>query len=184
MIGLLRRFAGSESEDDMSTRGCIARITGPSTFAGRYHHWDSYPEGLGKTLYEMYNADFKNKLKDMLKYLIDEHPAGWSTLNGPGGHSCYCHGSRNEEAAPQLTEQDASDVGVEYVYAFNPETNIMLILSSHLKEGGAKMIGMFGSGAKGKDVDWRIIGRVDLNGPVPDSLWAKFGQDDEDAMDK
>lgn len=178
----------------MSTRGCIARITGPSTFAGRYHHWDSYPEGLGKALYEAYNGHFKKDVKAMLKYLIDDHPAGWSSiLRGnfdvaPGydgaGPNCYCHGSRSEEAAPQLTEQDASDVGVEYVYAFNPETNIMLILSSHLKEGGAKMIGMFGSGAKGKDVDWRIIGRVDLNGPVPDSLWAKFGQDDEDAMDK
>lgn len=66
----------------MSTRGAIARATGVGQFAGRYHHWDSYPSGLGATLHELYNGFFACDVRAMLRTLIDEHPAGWSTING------------------------------------------------------------------------------------------------------
>lgn len=62
----------------MSTRGVIARATGDG-FAGRYHHWDSYPSGLGATLYSWGQ---RMPLERMLKLLLDEHPAGWSTIVG------------------------------------------------------------------------------------------------------
>lgn len=60
----------------MSTRGVIARQNGDG-FTGRYHHWDSYPAGLGATLYQWAQ---RMPLDQMLKVLIDEHPAGWSTI--------------------------------------------------------------------------------------------------------
>ena len=63
----------------MSTRGVIARQQGDS-FQGRYHHWDSYPSGLGKALWELTHCQFKGNLDGMLHILIDEHPAGWSTI--------------------------------------------------------------------------------------------------------
>ena len=77
----------------MSTRGVIARLVGaPSVdaplgaqspqFFGRYHHWDSYPSGLGQTLWELYHEQFQRNLEAMTRTLIDEHPAGWSTING------------------------------------------------------------------------------------------------------
>jgi hypothetical protein len=97
----------------MSTRGIIARKTGEGTFAGRYHHWDSYPEGLGKTLVMLHQGHFKGDLGRMLEVLIDEHPAGWSTINGkdfslkPGYvDSCY------PEAIRKLTGK-AYDKAVE-----------------------------------------------------------------------
>jgi len=62
----------------MSTRGVIARPNGDG-FVGRYHHWDSYPSGLGRTLYRWAQ---QMPLDQMLKMLIDEHPAGWSTIVG------------------------------------------------------------------------------------------------------
>lgn len=65
----------------MSTRGAIARVTGDG-FQGVYHHWDSYPSGLGATLFHLYNGHFDRDLEKMLKVLIDDHPAGWSTING------------------------------------------------------------------------------------------------------
>jgi hypothetical protein len=65
----------------MSTRGVIARQNGTG-FTGVYHHWGSYPEGLGKTLWELWHGDFKQDTGAMLKALIDEHPAGWSTICG------------------------------------------------------------------------------------------------------
>ena len=45
----------------MSTREVIARQKG-DVFEGRYHHWDSYPSGLGKALWELANGTFKGKL--------------------------------------------------------------------------------------------------------------------------
>lgn len=66
----------------MSTRSVIARPTTPGHFSGRYHHWDGYPSGVGITLVELYNGFFKQDLGRMLKVLLDDHPAGWSTING------------------------------------------------------------------------------------------------------
>ena len=63
----------------MSTRGVIARWSKDGGFVGRYHHWDSYPSGLGKTLYEWAQ---RMPLDRMLRLLLDEHPAGWSTIVG------------------------------------------------------------------------------------------------------
>jgi hypothetical protein len=63
----------------VSTRGVIARQKG-DFFEGRYHHWDSYPSGLGKALWELAHNQFKGNLDEMLHILIDEHPAGWSTI--------------------------------------------------------------------------------------------------------
>ena len=66
----------------MSTRGAIVRLkNGEGTqWAGVYHHWDSYPSGLGATLWDLYHGHFQKDLKGMLEVLIDEHPAGWSTI--------------------------------------------------------------------------------------------------------
>lgn len=65
----------------MSTRGAIARPVGEG-FEGRYHHWDSYPEGLGATLFYLRNGFFGGDTDALLAYLVDSHPAGWSTING------------------------------------------------------------------------------------------------------
>ena len=68
----------------MSTRGCIARLTSrsPIRFEGVYHHWDSYPSGLGRMLYLLWNEDFNRDTRAMLRELVDEHGAGWSTIVG------------------------------------------------------------------------------------------------------
>lgn len=63
----------------MSTRSVIARKT-QTGFTGVYHHWDGYPSGLGAMLFELRNGHFKRDTQAMLRYLIDEHPAGWSTI--------------------------------------------------------------------------------------------------------
>lgn len=80
----------------MSTRSVIARpVTregGASGFTGVYHHWDGYPSGVGASLFAYRNGFFGGDTEAMLRYLVDEHPAGWSTINGkdlgrkPGFH--------------------------------------------------------------------------------------------------
>lgn len=175
----------------MSTRAAIARLTGvsPIHFAGRYHHWDGYPSGLGATLWQLYHGHFQGEIAPMLKVLLDDHPAGWSSLHAsdfaqePGfvdpldlaNHStqqpqCYCHGDRNEEAW-LVTEKNASGSGCEWAYVFTSARStdgkrhdIMLVLSSYTSHG--KMIGMFGMGDN--KAIWPVVAAVDLNGTEPD----------------
>ena len=124
----------------MATRGAIARLTHvlPLRWSGRYHHWDSYPDGLGRELWKLYHQTFGQDLDRMLQVLLDEHPAGWSSLSANDlerglfralttgdplpspdevGPNCYCHGDRNEEPW-EVNEQNASRSGVEWVYVF------------------------------------------------------------------
>jgi hypothetical protein len=61
----------------MSTR---SEIFGPDG-RGRYHHFDGYPSGVGATLWELYRHVFECNIGEMRKVLIDDHPAGWSTIN-------------------------------------------------------------------------------------------------------
>lgn len=159
----------------MGTRAVIARRTGKDTFAGRYHHWDGYPSGLGAQLFEVCREHFNGDLKAMMAYLIDDHPAGWSTINDrdftqppgfaengfkSGGPACYCHGGRSE-GENLITELNASDCGCEWAYVFDTKTKKMLVLASVWKKGGKKMIG-FGCGGKASDVVWKKVATVDL----------------------
>lgn len=160
----------------MGTRSVIARSTG-SGFKGVYHHWDGYPSGLGATLFELFNGHFKHDSGAMLKYLIDDHPAGWSTINSadfsqpPGfeeagfktdGPHCYCHGGRHEEGN-ELTHETASGCGCEWAYVFDGDT--MEVYSSY-RQNGDKMIGFFGCGDD--KANWWKIASVDLRGEEPD----------------
>lgn len=170
----------------MSTRSVIARKT-ETGFSGRYHHWDGYPEGLGATLFQLRNGHFKKDTKAMLKTLIDDHPAGWSTIvNADFGiepgfagtmseeagkrPQCYCHGSRHEQAG-EITEKTASGSGCEWAYVFDPTGSTMEIQSSYCDlsregVGGDKMIGACGCGDD--RAIWLTVATIDLNGTEPD----------------
>ena len=174
----------------MSTRAAIARLTcvSPVKWAGRYHHWDGYPSGLGTTLWKLYHGHFNCDLDAMLKVLLDDHPAGWSSLHAadfdqqPGfaeplnssnqstdQPQCYCHGDR-QETEWLVTDENASGSGCEWAYAFTSakttdgtQHNTMLVLSSYTPEG--KMIGYFGVG--NSEAVWPVVAVVDLNGTEP-----------------
>jgi len=77
---------------------------------------------------------------------------------------CYCHGDRKEKEW-LVTEKDASDCGVEWVYAFDEKNKTMQILASY-NEDNTKMIGMFGCG--NPNATWKIIKIVELDGKEPD----------------
>ena len=190
----------------MSTRGCVARLTSkedkPVKFVGTYLHWDNYPDGTGASLFALRNGKFKGNTDAMLKLLIDEHPAGWSTINGvdwslpigykendfknynpdaPKPPQCFCHGDRSEEAF-EVTEENSCEVGCEYAYAFTPDGKTMVVLSSHyVSDNGEKrkMIGMFGCGDP--DATWEPIGIVDLDGDEPD--WELMGLNEEQIVE-
>jgi len=184
----------------MGTRGVIARLTERKvkgniyfSFKGRYHHWDSYPSGLGKTLYNLYNEFFNKDLVKMLKVLIDDHPAGWSTINGADfslnagwiGNSgadyenkevkkqpvCYCHGDRHEDEW-LCTDKNASGSGCEWAYAFDTKKKLMKVFASMtiVNDKTVKMIGAWGMGDP--KATWIEVATVNLDDKEPD--WNKM----------
>lgn len=64
----------------MGTRGVIAERHGQS-WRGRYHHWDSYPTGLGKSLWHVIPGVFGGNLEVALNFLLRQHTS-WSTIQG------------------------------------------------------------------------------------------------------
>lgn len=156
----------------MSTRGGIARKNGTG-FKGVYHHWDGYPSGLGKMLFELRSTwRFMGDTKKMVEFLIEAHPAGWSSISGLLQDK---EGDDYKEEPCELNEKNASGRGVEYVYVFDGDK--MEIWSSYcspnsVKFAGHKMIGAFGVGDR--DAVWKVVATVDLDGPEPD--WEKLNQ--------
>lgn len=108
----------------MSTRAVIARTTGhEGEFKGVYSHWDGYPTNLGKRLWKIVRD---RGLANTLRFLIDEHPAGWSVA----GEECYCHPKRDREpeTANWFTHKDVGkDSDIEWVYVFDEENNRLFV---------------------------------------------------------
>ena len=124
----------------MSTRGCIARVHGDG-FRGAYNHWDSYPTQLGKRLFELAQ---EHDLGDLLRELIDDHPAGWIFVR----EECLCH-VRNQQGPLVVTDQENSE-WVVWAYAFDEESRSMGVFR-HLQAQ-----------------DWKLLEVVKLDGPPPD----------------
>jgi len=164
----------------MSTRGIIARTSGPEgQFAGRYHHSDSYPTGLGAELRKQLHGHFRGDLGRMLRFLLDEHNAGWSTIVNkdfslkPGytwerayekskefavfsqlpdykRPQCYCCGSRHEEEQ-SFTQDDLESTDCEWLYVFDEDTRKLFVRDINHKED---------------------VAVIDVDGDEPD--WAKI----------
>ena len=117
----------------MSTNGVIA-IGSEHRWKGREHHFDSYPDALGATLWNIYKGHFQENLDKMLNVLLIDHQ-GWSSIIGrdwnldPGYNrdnapSCYCHGDRNEKLG-WITQDDT---GWSWVYVFDRKRRLMKVL--------------------------------------------------------
>ncbi len=182
----------------MSTPGTIARLSGlaPLHFYGRYHHWQSDPSGLGRALWSLYHGHFHRDLGALLRVLLDEHPAGWSSIVGAdfdllpateGGAAasqgilppeesqgfapvCYCHGyGARAEPDWEVTQANASWSGCEWAYAFvtaSRPEREVMLVLSSYLRSGQKMVGGFGRGDS--SALWAIVALVALDGCEPD----------------
>ena len=131
----------------MATRGAIARINQDGkSFLGVRHQKYSMPEALGKTLWNLYHNHFKGDLEAMLKYLIDDHSAGWSNIVNANfelppnyqtdpknvGPQCYCHGRLSASAYP-VTAKTVFEQAISWVYLFDVEAKTMFVVYYDLK---------------------------------------------------
>jgi hypothetical protein len=113
----------------------IARPT-PTGWQGRYVHNDGHPDTRIPLLLDLYHRHYRHDLQAMTRFLLDQHPAGWSQLGtdptaDTGWYNavpltqrhnfvCYCHGDR-DEAPAMHTEADTTPVTADTVYVIHPD---------------------------------------------------------------
>lgn len=135
----------------MSTRGCIARVgEHEGTFKGVYNHSDSYPGWMGPHLLGMLHGQFRDDLASMLRYIIDQHGAGWSSV----GSECFCHptSDRKPESPAFITgETLEADTDIEWLWVFDEE-NHRLYVRDHRHGSDAATIDLLGP-----EPDWLQI---------------------------
>jgi hypothetical protein len=149
----------------VSTRSVIARPSPEGGFWGNYCHNDGYPAHQGRVLFEAVTGHFACDPEAACRYLIDQHPAGWSVLHGdfeaPPGfrlrhdpqdlrNQCYCHGDRQEPPQPPLTEQTARAAWVDYAYVLEPDR---LRVLTNLARGWQEVA----DPAWTDDPDWEVV---------------------------
>ena len=142
----------------MSTNGRIGIELKDGSILSVYHHWDSYPQWLGKTLNEHFNT------RDKVAELIDggDMSVCWTTDRWNPDFQYGDKGStqilQTEEYGPQyysqrgetcpprlddsLTEyiKNAPDTGsIEYVYVFNYNFNEWICYDINYGEGVATL---------------------------------------------
>jgi hypothetical protein len=120
----------------VSSRSVIARPTPEGGFCGTYCHYDGYPAHQGRILFDAVTGHFAGDPDAACRYLIDQHPAGWSVLGGdftiPAGYQvgsdrqtlrnqCYCHGDRHDPPHPSLTDRTARDAFIDYAYVLDAD---------------------------------------------------------------
>lgn len=71
----------------MGTRSVIAKPvpagdTPTGGFIGTYCHWDGYPSGVGRTLWEVHHGHFGGDVDAMVTYFVDDELVGWSSICG------------------------------------------------------------------------------------------------------
>lgn len=134
----------------MSTRGVIARAKGDG-WEGVYHHWDSYPTGLGRKLWTALYQEFHGSVEDFLHYVVDTHRAGWSSFpNNPYEPS---------EPDMVINDQTVEPLFHEYVYVFSP-----------------RMLTVFGSTVPEQNYELDLFGSFPLDGPEPNWSYLECGE--------
>jgi hypothetical protein len=134
----------------MATRGIIARVTGDG-FMGAYHHYDSYPSGLGREAWRAIRCRFGRDAEAFLAWAIDEHPAGWVSLPDKP--------MRNDGLSEGLTDRMVDWLQIEWAYAIDPAGGTMAILRADVDRDTGRYRP-------------RVMATVALDAEEPD--WAAF----------
>ena len=108
----------------MATRSRIGLALADDSILSVYHHWDGYPEWLGRVLVEHFNT------KDKVAELLDggdvsciRSDSNWNREKVENHVQYYNDRGENTEPRLDSTSDDFFDNGEEYAYIFLPEDN-------------------------------------------------------------
>lgn len=141
----------------MSTRSIIARIgKNEGEFSGVYNHSDGMPRTQGPVLFQIIASEFKGDLKSALRYLIDEHPAGWSSII-PEHRRCFCHPENAND--PEFREREPAlactftlkDSDAQWLYVFDKEN--MRLYVRDIRHDSEHIVEL----AAAEEPDWTVI---------------------------
>lgn len=151
----------------MATRSLIGKTEGIGDFTVTYCHWDGYPTGMGKTLWDNIQ---KYGQERVLHRLLVEYP-GWSSLCGtdlfeddpvdrrdvdPGEYNGsvpeYAHGIPHRNRADV---EVGDDMGAQYIYLFSP-AGVMTVIDLPF-EGEMTTLAMID--LNGEEPDWEMVER-------------------------
>lgn len=129
----------------MSTRACIAYPSKSKKWEGVFSHWDGYPSGLGKDIWDilhekfignkgkfgvMNSGDETNAIEAFIQIYIKGHLGGWSSF----GRECYCHSPefimRDGKGKNIIDGKKGDPLFIEYVYILDAKKKEMIILTS------------------------------------------------------
>lgn len=104
----------------MATRSRIGIMLSDESILSAYHHWDGYPEWLGKTLKEHYNT------KDKVAELIDggDMSICWTKdrwdNSADGSYAPQYYSQRGEDCPPRHDKnlEEYLSEGEEYAYLY------------------------------------------------------------------
>jgi len=108
----------------MATRSRIGIELSDGSILSAYHHWDGYPEWLGRVLKTHYNA------KSLVEELIDGGDMSscwtderWNDTGVKGVYGPQYYAQRGEDVPPRLdaTLKEYLSAGEEYHYLFRNE---------------------------------------------------------------
>lgn len=112
----------------MATRSVICKETLPKSYVGIYCHWDGYPQGVGKTLFEHYTD--KDKVEQLLRLgdissleeRVEPLPNEFHTYENPVKDVTVAyHRDRGEElnkARPIKLKEAREEYWAEYMYVY------------------------------------------------------------------
>jgi len=152
----------------MSTRGCVA-IGTPKAWRGVYNHYDSYPTGLGKILWDhLSGRNLKDFAKELLNYddwrsylnkgiceycgkkTTQPHSISGVIIHhgGPGPYPdpsvrYHKHEKYNNITDSQMTHKDADPLFIEWVYVIDPQKEEFHVLAGDYKSGCHKHQGTY-----------------------------------------
>ena len=111
----------------MATRGRIGYELTDGSIISAYHHWDSYPDWLGKTLKEQYNT--QEKVTELIDggdmsvcWTDDSFRNSDGKIEKKSEFGPQYYSERGEDCPPRLdtmSEYLDKNFGEEYAYIFN-----------------------------------------------------------------
>lgn len=169
----------------MGTRSAVgAPLQESGTWRAVYVHWDGYPDNMVPVLLRLVNEVYAGDYEAAVRYLVDEHPQGWSSLNGSGrpnnvrdshaqmaaaidaGNPVPDRGDTDEHYAPDEGEAilTSAGAGIEWLYLLAAE--------------GIRIFKVGGVGAFGyNSTEMRPLGHIAWDTDPKSVDWEKMSED-------